>query len=57
MLTMGFVLSTLKICPHHSAQLLATSSSEVTFNGLLLSHKKEQNRVICRDLEDLDSGI
>ena len=57
MFTMGFVLSSLKICPRHSAQLLVTSSSAVPFNGLLLSHKKEQNWVIWRDLEDLDSVI
>ena len=57
MFPVTFVLSALKICPHHSSQLLVTSSSEVPFNGLLLSHKKEQNWVIGRGLEDLDSAI
>ena len=28
-----------------------------TYNGILLSHKKEQNRVICRDVMDLESVI
>ena len=28
-----------------------------THNGILLNHKKEQNRVICRDVMDLNSLI
>ena len=28
-----------------------------TYNGILLSHKKEQNWVICRDMIDLETVI
>ena len=27
------------------------------YNGILLSHKKEQNLVICRDVDDLETVI
>jgi len=41
-------LGRFKVTPHYWLQL---RSEYVDFNGILLSHKKEQNNAICSDME------